>query len=338
MVYSPSKDTVAGRTAAQIDAAKRRAVKGSGKKRCKKGKSCGATCINASKVCMVDLPWVSAQGLSKVSKEIQKVSNPNPQPKPIKEPEKSSIKLSSLENAEDFKKKVYDTYDVADNPKLKADSIEVARVLGTKSTSFPYLGLYNSDGPEQKYKEIRKKEEGILADGANALSAYTGSFDTAKAIRDADRGIYNPNFLDHEKERYKHLSDSLNNLLTSKVMPRTEVEKFRGFRATPESLTEMIESARNKENFTHDSTYSWSSALREGRRFANREIYQLPERTERVIFRTINKRGVPIEYVTNVSGEDEILTPRGTKYRYLGYRMVNDGNKDFHVFDVEEFS
>lgn len=70
--YKPSQDIVAGRTGSQIDAAKRRAVKGGGRKRCKKGKSCGATCIFAAKVCMVDLPWASlSQDLTKLSKEIQ---------------------------------------------------------------------------------------------------------------------------------------------------------------------------------------------------------------------------------------------------------------------------
>ncbi len=41
------------------------------RKRCKKGKSCGASCINNSKFCLVDLQWVG-QGLGKVRNEIQK--------------------------------------------------------------------------------------------------------------------------------------------------------------------------------------------------------------------------------------------------------------------------
>lgn len=73
--YNPSKYIVAGRTGSQIDAAKKRAVKGGSRKRCKKGKSCGATCIFVAKVCMVDLPLASlSQGLTKLSKEIQSKS------------------------------------------------------------------------------------------------------------------------------------------------------------------------------------------------------------------------------------------------------------------------
>lgn len=73
-MYNPNQDIVAGRTASQIESAKRRAVKGGGRKRCKKGKSCGSTCINGVKVCLVDLPWVSSNGLTKVVKEIQSSS------------------------------------------------------------------------------------------------------------------------------------------------------------------------------------------------------------------------------------------------------------------------
>lgn len=40
------------------------------RKKCKKGKSCGAACISGSMVCMVDIPWVSAP-LAKVAREIQ---------------------------------------------------------------------------------------------------------------------------------------------------------------------------------------------------------------------------------------------------------------------------
>jgi predicted Ser/Thr protein kinase len=41
------------------------------RKRCRKGKSCGASCINNSKFCLVDLQWVG-QGLGMVRNEIQK--------------------------------------------------------------------------------------------------------------------------------------------------------------------------------------------------------------------------------------------------------------------------
>jgi hypothetical protein len=65
--------SVAGRTAAQIEGAKRKAV-GGRKKRCVKGKSCSATCIASNKVCLVDIPWVSAGSIPKIAKLVKSKS------------------------------------------------------------------------------------------------------------------------------------------------------------------------------------------------------------------------------------------------------------------------
>lgn len=50
----------------KIEYAKRKAV-GGRRKKCTKGKSCSATCIAANKVCLVEVPWVSANNLSRVA-------------------------------------------------------------------------------------------------------------------------------------------------------------------------------------------------------------------------------------------------------------------------------
>lgn len=346
--YDPSKDIVAGRTARQIEAAKRKAVGGS-KKRCKKGKSCGATCISGGKVCLVDLPWVSSNSLSKVSKKIQDASKKDEKPTT----NQPGITLSPLTTLDDLKNKVTETWTVADNAKLTEDSKEVAKILEKKNSSYPQMTLYGP-GEEIKYDDLRDKvgrqlwrmaleESGerasydpslskmLLADGKYALDRFTADYDKSYAIRQADRGV--SAFSHHRGD-----ADALDRLLRVKELPRTEVEKFRGFRATPERLQEMIESSRNKENFAQNSVNSWSSALRVGQTFANREINEHPNRTERVIFRTINKRGVPIEFVTSVTNEDEILTPRNTNYKYMDYRSITtEAGRVYHIFDVEEF-
>ena len=64
-------DLVAGRTSQQIEAAKRKAVGGK-RKRCVKGKSCSATCIASNRVCMVDIPWVAAEGIGPMRDKLAK--------------------------------------------------------------------------------------------------------------------------------------------------------------------------------------------------------------------------------------------------------------------------
>lgn len=104
MANSESQGMVAGRTAYQIESAKRKAVGGK-KKRCKKGKSCSATCIATNKVCLVDIPWVSAQGIPKAVSQIQKVSKSAQ--KPLAKGDKVSGLNPSLERfvKEEYKKK-----------------------------------------------------------------------------------------------------------------------------------------------------------------------------------------------------------------------------------------
>lgn len=58
-------------TASAIRSANRKAV-GGGRKRCKRGKNCSATCIDANKDCLVGLPEPVSQSTAKVSAMLQK--------------------------------------------------------------------------------------------------------------------------------------------------------------------------------------------------------------------------------------------------------------------------
>jgi hypothetical protein len=66
------------RTEGQINAAKRGQIARLGglnlpklkRKKCKKGKSCGASCIPGYHVCMVDIPWALNPAITKVANQI----------------------------------------------------------------------------------------------------------------------------------------------------------------------------------------------------------------------------------------------------------------------------
>lgn len=59
--------------ASRIRGAKRRSVGGSGKKRCRRGKSCGSTCISGGKVCLIDLPDYAVRAMSKAALKLGKL-------------------------------------------------------------------------------------------------------------------------------------------------------------------------------------------------------------------------------------------------------------------------
>lgn len=419
---------VAGKTGKQIEAAKRAQTKRLGQsgaagmqKRCKKGKSCGATCINSSKVCLVDIPWATGSQITKVAKTIKERKKKPAEPtaddikakirehhgklkeatiaengkdytrhrkeilKNLKElkakgekvpdvpmptwnkvapvvkelkdanakgdkegerrasqklrelflgkKEGQSSRLTPLDSTEAFREKIKDTKTFKDNAKMVEGSLTVARILNFTNDAFPSnKELYSSPEEKSKFIALRNKiGKGVISDGYHALDQYTASYTNARLMRLAEIDPKNSSLSVNDRIR----AESLGKLLALKEMPRPEVEKFRGFRATPDRLQEMIAGVNGKESFNHKTTYSWSASMDMGKDFADRKISQLPERTERVIFRTINKRGVPIEYVTSVEGESELLTPKNTKYRYLAYRQIGLLGENYHIFDVE---
>ncbi len=81
--------TEQGPSASDIRAANRNAV-GGGRKRCRRGKNCSATCIDAGKYCLVGLPEPVSQATAKVSSMLQQRQKPAPPVK--KEPPAPPVK------------------------------------------------------------------------------------------------------------------------------------------------------------------------------------------------------------------------------------------------------
>jgi hypothetical protein len=110
--YNPERGTVQGRTLTQIHRAKKRAV-GGAKKRCKKGKSCSATCIASSKVCLVDIPLSTSLEIPKVVSQIKALSvgqfgrtltNKVPGLTLMRDLQEASVKMYDRESVADAKK------------------------------------------------------------------------------------------------------------------------------------------------------------------------------------------------------------------------------------------
>jgi hypothetical protein len=301
------------------------------RKRCKKGKSCGATCISGGKVCLVDLPWVSSNGLKKVANTVQS-SKKN---KPVE----TSAKLSKLETAAEFREKLLDTDGFYD-PSIEKMHTEMQRIFGRSNGE--YLPIYTSSDEKAKYEAIRKRVAAqlgntTLAEAYTALIQFTGSYH--KEIRDVQRGM-EPEKHKDKKWKFKLWGQDIEKLLKVTVLPRPEVEKYRGFSVPPGHLQKMIQAAQGGVTLPASSTTSWSTSLDTARGFS--EIKRKPENTEMVILRTINKTGVPIESVSSVEVEFEVLTSKNSKYKYLNYRPITRVNpftkqeEIFHVFDVAE--
>lgn len=221
--------------------------------------------------------------------------------------------------------------------KMEQLSLEVAKLLGTTNRGYvDFDELYRNENEKDSYDRlrvalIRGGKIASFSDAVVALEEYSLSSKTAREMRISQRPGYDG------PVKYERMASDLDNLLRWNQLPTPPIEKYRGFRATPERLQEMVESAGLKEKFKHDTIYSWSSSLGQGAGFSDSRLDGFPERTESIIFRAVNRRGVPIEYVTENQGEYEMLTPSKVNYQYLAYRPIEIGSATYHIFDVKEF-
>lgn len=303
------------------------------RRRCNKGKPCGLTCIPRGKICRVDMANVLSKYLTFLSRKANNV------PKRFKiKQKKKIITLSPLTNSDEFLKKISET-DGFYNPKIKELHMAIGRIFGGglffKRNKEE---VYNSKEQEEKFNKIRNtiiKRIGLdnFKDGIDALVKYTkdGYYGP---IRAAQRGIFNKKTADRKDELLKLAAD-IERMLAQPELPRPEIEKFRGYKASPSQIKEMVQKAQAQAVLQGSALSSWSSSLAQGRKFANLHIDD-PSKTERVILRAINKVGVPIESVTRNDKEYEILTTKNVNHRYLGYKQIHSKGVTYHVFDLEE--
>ena len=303
-----------------------------GKRRCDKGKPCGLTCIPRYKICRVGMPDVISKYLTFLSRKA------NNTPKKFKVKNKKVATLSPLTNSDQFLKRITET-DGFYTPKIKELHMAIGRIFGGgRHFKRNNEEVYNSKEQEDRFNRIREgivKRIGVdrFKDGIDALVKYTKD-EFYGPIRDAQRGTFKKKNADRKDELLKLAAD-LERLLAQPEMPRPEIEKFRGYKASPSQIREMVQRAQAQAVLSGSALSSWSSSLGQARKFSNLFIDD-PSKTERVILRTINKVGGPIESVTRNDKEYEILTTSNVNHRYLNYNQINSKGITYHVFDLEE--
>ena len=234
---------VAGRTGAQIEAAKRKAVGGK-RKRCTKGKSCSATCIAANKVCLVDIPWVAAQNLSKVRDSILKKSQENPG-KSVKFPAKLAIlpdDNADIKWLKEYYNSNRDTLvsDIKAN-KIKKDDIQKiimtveakrkSTIEESNPTKLEILERRKAEGPafEQLNKELLTKErllreKVILAEmiRVQMKKMPRNTFEEKQAYNKMEK------FFDETKSLNQYLFGSLKKTLADKEKLKARLSRSEG--------------------------------------------------------------------------------------------------------------
>lgn len=130
------------------------------------------------------------------------------------------------------------------------------------------------------------------------------------------------------------LANDLEALLNSKSVDKPEIIKFRGVTLTDEKLKSLIDASKTLGGYFENATSSWSTALKEAVSFSDKGVGKWGN--NRVIFETVNKKGVPIEFVTREEGEYEVVTPSKARYLHRGYTTHEHEGNTYHVFMLEE--
>jgi hypothetical protein len=239
-------------------------------------------------------------------------------PKAASKPEAKSAapkEKSPLKTPEDYDKLMKST--LRDKEALAAH--KRARNFDSKSKSADRLEFEKAMGGKEEANKALKE---ITDFGALYFSAIRG------AQRGDSKYFKDKSLMGEYKEKAAIIEKAV------KAMPHPEVEKYRGMSVSNSHLKSLIKQAKGGGSYKSDALDSWSTNLQTADQFARRRTDD--EYPNSVVFRTRNKNGASIKPFSPVPGEDEILTPSGSSYRFTGYNVIERNGEKIHVFEVDE--
>jgi hypothetical protein len=293
---------------------------------CKKGKVVGAkeeVAAKPKKTRKEKVKELIAKATPEQKTKIKKALAAKKSEEPAKSPErvKEAIQAKAqagkrpLNTPEDYDKLLKTS--LKDKEALAAH--KRARNFGPKSKSSDRLDFEKAMGGKEQANQALKN---ITDFGALYFSA----------IRGAQRGD-SKYFKDKSlMEEYKQKAATIEKAI--RAMPRPDVEKYRGMSVSNKHLKSLIKQSKDKGSYKSDALDSWSTNLQTADQFARRRTDD--EYPNSVVFRTRNKNGASIKPFSPVPGEDEILTPSGSSYRFTGYSVIERNGEKIHVFEIDE--
>ncbi len=213
-------------------------------------------------------------------------------------------------------------------------------------TTYPWAQI-KTNTTEQDLPEVNSIQKAVgnlgldrVKMGLNGIGRFTGS--EYDFIRNAQRGRVPRDYdfqTDSWKQKqiaaYKKKADDIEAVLG--YMPKPQVPKMRGVSVDDDKLKLLVDLAKNRGTMRELAMNSWSTESRTPQNFAQDGVMN-GYGGNRVIYRTLNKKGVPIKELSGLQSENEVLTPANVEYRLYDYHTVvgKDGDT-FHVFDMVEY-
>jgi hypothetical protein len=275
---------------------------------------------------MVDLPWVASSGIPRVVKQIQASAS-----KPKSKTPKSGFILSSgkaplltpIKTLSQFNDLIVSTsYSKDEEAKAVHDRIKDLlegkndKLLAFKESIIKRIGgqgVYNSaiegirmfTDEDEHYGKIRSVQR-LLASG--------------RPVKPYDKG-------------YVALAQDVEKLIAK--LPKEPVIKYRGIHISDDQLRGILSQAKLKESFADGALASWSTSIGSARAFADMTE---SGKENKVIFRTVNRRGAAIDGISSLQGENEVLTSGTAKYKHTGRvsKITSTFGDIYYIIDVVE--
>lgn len=241
--------------------------------------------------------------------------------KPIKDRVEEAdrrIEYAKLDPNERFSK-----YEMSRNMIKLLDSDSNPSQNGAHKNSTAIFGEWGELGTSKQAKALIKAyggDEREVQKGIDAIVDFTRN--DYRAIR---RAVEQPGSDSIRAKQAQRIDQMLSR------MDHPDVEKYRGINIPSSALDQMISAAQSKSTFSDPAPASWSTSALISAGYAGGIVQD----RARAIFETRNRTGASVENFGQ-SGEKEILTPGGTKYRYTGHRVETFEGGPMHIFTVEE--
>ena len=200
------------------------------------------------------------------------------------------------------------------------------------------LGVTQDKLPGFMKKAIASMGESKVKSGISDIKNFTGTnYTQLRAAQKGENDRYYKNMLPEDIKKHMKTwggkAAKMEKLM--EFIPKPQIPKFRGIAASDAQLALFKDLASNKGTLVEKAMNSWSTDTRTAKNFATSSK---PGKNNKVIFRTLNKNGIPIQDVSKFATENEILTRSNSNYQFYSYTEVKSPfGGTYHIFDMVEY-
>lgn len=182
----------------------------------------------------------------------------------------------------------------------------------------------------EKIKSVIKKKKNESDEGyyarvksySESIADYTGNkYGDIKNAYRAKYGISKEYYGKISQEKAEKASNNLDDYIYQ--APKYDGEVYRGMTLNDENYDNIIKNLKSGKIMDMQGISSWSSEREISEEFIEGNLY--PDTPNAILFKLQNKSGTPIDSISSMSGEYEVLHPTTARYK-LKKIEENDNN------------